>query len=324
MALRGHPSIPPTTRDRIVAAAGRIGYRRDEVFSALSNRRSQGASRGFAPRIAWIANRSPEEGFHKRAHYRLLVDGARKQAEALGYRFELLFVDEGHHDSASLHRYLRKEGISGVVIGAFESGRATIEMDWSQFCVVKIDSRHMPPPVTLVSVDQLHCVRLAVQRLRGLGYKRIGLACGIEDEEGTDDMHISGFLLEQPDHPRVPCIPPVLFPRSSRAPDAVPLLKEWIAKHQPDAVMCNWTNIKPMLEKAGYRVPQDIACACLCLSRRNAALAGIVANMDLVGQRVAALLATLMRTERRGIPELATTTYVQGAWYDGASAPARS
>lgn len=324
MALRGHPSIPASTRDRIVAAAGRIGYRRDEVFAALSNRRSAGASRGYAPRIAWISNRSPEDGFHQRAYYRQLVDGARRQAEALGYRFELLFVDRGHHTSASLYQHLKKEGISGIVIGAFESSREVLEMDWSEFCVVKVDSRHMNPPVTFVSVDQLHCVRLAVQRMRALGYQRIGLACGIEDEEGTDDMHVSGFLCEQPDHPRVPCIPPVLFPRRSRAPEAVPLLKEWIARYEIDAVICNWTNIKPMLAMAGYRVPHDIACACLCLSRRNPSLAGIVANMDLVGQRVTALLATLMRTERRGIPELATTTYVQGVWYDGTSAPARS
>jgi LacI family transcriptional regulator len=324
MALRGHPSIPAATRDRIIAAAGRIGYRRDQVFSALSNRRSRAGSSSFVPKLTYITNRSPEEGFYRRAHNRMLVDGAKKQAEALGYGFEILFVDKGYHTSASLYRYLKKEGINGVIIGAFESGRADLELDWSEFCVVKVDSRHMHPPVTFVSTDQLHSVRLALQRMRALGYRRVGLAIGVQDEEGTDDMHISGYLLEQAPGEDGSWIPPLLFPRGSGAPEAVPLLRRWIAEHRLDAVVCNWTNIKPMLAEAGYRCPQDIACACLCLTRRNANLAGIVSNMDLVGQRVVALLATLIRTERRGIPALATTTYVQGDWYDGSSAPPRN
>jgi hypothetical protein len=78
-----------------------------------------------------------------------------------------------------------------------------------------------------------------------------------------------------------------------------------------------------LLADAGYKVPRDIACACLCLSRKNAALAGIVSNMGLVGQRASTLLATLLRSERRHAPTLATTTLVQGNWYDGSSAPLR-
>jgi LacI family transcriptional regulator len=88
-------------------------------------------------------------------------------------------------------------------------------------------------------------------------------------------------------------------------------------------VICNWTNIRQMLTAAGLRCPQEVGCACLCLFKPTPNLAGVASNMGLVGERVAGLLATLMRTERRGIPELATNTYVQGIWYDGSSAPHR-
>lgn len=323
MALRGHPSIPAATRDRIVAVAGRIGYRRDEVFSALSNRRSRAVGSRYVPRMAYVANRSPEEGFFDRPHNRMLVEGARKQAETLGYQFELLFVDKGHHDSATLYRHLKNEGISGLIIGAFEPARRTFELNWSEFCVVKVDSRHMPPPVTFVSTDQVAGVRVAFQRMKALGYKRIGLAIGIEDEESTDDMHLSGFLLERSTSPASTSVPPLLFPRGANQTVAIPLLRKWISEYDVDSVICNWTNIRPMLGAAGYRCPEDIACACLCLRRRNRSVAGVVSNMGLVGERVAGLLATLMRTERRGIPELATATLVNGIWNDGATAPLR-
>jgi hypothetical protein len=55
-----------------------------------------------------------------------------------------------------------------------------------------------------------------------------------------------------------------------------------------------------------------------------AALAGIVANMDMVGQRAVSLLASLLRSEQRGLPESATATFVEGHWHDGASAPCKA
>jgi LacI family transcriptional regulator len=219
---------------------------------------------------------------------------------------------------------LKKQGFTGLIIGAFESGRAVVELDWSEFSVVKIDSWHMHPPVTFISTDQLNGVRTAMQKMHRLGYSRIGLAVGIEDEEGTDDMHFSGFLLEQPGGPSLPLIPPLFFPRGAVMAEVILLLHAWILQNNINAVVCNWTNIRTMLVGAGFRCPDDVACACLCLGRRNPSLAGMLANMNLVGQRSAALLATLMRSERRGIPPSATTTYVQGNWYDGTSAPPRS
>jgi DNA-binding LacI/PurR family transcriptional regulator len=323
MALRGHPSIPATTRDRIVSAAGRIGYQRDEIFSALSNRRSRGANQSFVPRIAFISNISPEEEFQRHAAHRNLFEGAKQQAEALGYKFELLLVGTGGHTSASLYKYLKKHSITGIIIGGFESGRATLDLPWNEFSVIKVDSRHMEPPVAIVSTDQFNGVRVAIQRMRALGYRRLGVAVGLHDEEGTDDMHVSGLLAEMPDVGSKNWIPPLLFPRNAMAPDVVPLLGAWIKEHSIDAVICNWTSIRQLLADAGYKVPRDIACACLCLSRKNAALAGIVSNMGLVGQRASTLLATLLRSERRHAPTLATTTLVQGNWYDGSSAPLR-
>jgi hypothetical protein len=115
----------------------------------------------------------------------------------------------------------------------------------------------------------------------------------------------------------------LLFPRNASAPDVVPLLGSWIKEHSIDAVICNWTSIRQLLAEAGYKVPHEIACACLCLSRKNTALAGIVSNMGLVGQRASTLLATLLRSERHHTAPLATTTLVQGNWYDGSSAPLR-
>lgn len=325
MALRGNPRIPAHTRDRIVAAAARLGYERNEVFAALSRQRPNGWQRaGFSPGIAYVTNESVERGLFRTAHHRRLVRGARRQAEELGYRFDLLSIDRGAFTSRSLRRELTKRHLGGIIIGAFFPGRATIDFDVGDISIVKIDSRHILPRSTFVSNDQMHAVRLAFQQLRGLGYRRIGMAVGELDEAASDGLHVAGWSVEQARVPSGERVPPLLFPPGTIDPRVVVrLMRAWIRSHQPDAVLCNWTNVRRLIHDAGYRCPGEVACACLCLSQKLPGLAGIVANLEHVGKRAVNLLADLMRAERRGELPSPCTTYVQGAWTDGPSAPAR-
>ena len=324
MALRGHPSIPQSTRDRIIAIADRIGYKRNSMYAALTYRRQKLQGRYVTPKIAYIANVPPEHGFLDFAFNRQFLEGARGQAEALGYGFEVLFVAPGHFNSHTLDQHLKKNGVSGIIIGAFEAGRAGLDLDWNEYCSVKIDSRHMEPAVTFVSNDQLHAVRCAFDRMRTLGYRRIGLAVGQSDEEGTDGMNFSGLFQAQRGLPAQELVPPLLFPHAATSKEAVPMLRDWIQTYSVDAVLCNWANARSMIRGAGFRCPEEVACAGLCLPKASPAVAGIVANLRLVGEHVTSLLGALLRTGQRGVPAQATATYVQGYWHDGASAPGRS
>lgn len=324
MALRGHPSIPPSTRERIIAAASRIGYKRNLVFAALTNQRRSAGASYYTPRVAYIANRTEEQGFLKLAHYRLMVDGARREAEALGYSLDLLYVGEGQHNSESLYAYLKEHSISGIIIGAFEPGGPNLSLDWSEFCTVKIDSRQIAPSCSYISTDQLAGVHEAFFKLRERGYTRIGLAIGVDDEETTDDMHLSGWHLEQFRIAASDRVPALLFPRGAREKVASALLRNYLTEHRVDALLCNWANVRTLITQAGFSCPEQVACAGLCISKPTPGLAGIVSNMDLVGQRVMSLLASLLRSEQRGSSECVTNTRVKGNWHDGSSAPLKS
>ncbi len=324
MALRGHPSIPATTRERIIAAANRIGYQRNRVFSALSSQRRNRQEEQFRPRLAYVANRSPASGLIMRPHHRLLIEGARHRAEELGYELDVLSVEKGYYSAATLQAYLKEHSITGIIIGAFEPERESLTLPWDEFSIVKVDSRHMDPAASIVSIDQMNGVRDAFERLRALGYRRIGLAVGAKDEEMTDGLHHAGLLLAQSAVPTSEQFPPLLFPVGSLAGDAVPLIRDYIVAHRLDALLCNWTNIRDMIGQAGFAVPERVACACLCLARCSPNLAGIVSNLFLVGERAVTLLAAQLRAEQRGIPDVASRTYVRGNWCDGDSAPPKS
>ena len=166
LALRNHPSIPPSTREYIRAAADRMGYAPNPVFSALTHFHLNGRVRADPPRIAYLINHSLESGATLYRHQDAFLEGARAQARVLGYDIELLSVGDGCHDSRSLERYLRSQSVSGIVIAAFEPGFATLSLNWDDYAVVKINSLHMEPRAPVVGNDQRQDVRLAFRQMR--------------------------------------------------------------------------------------------------------------------------------------------------------------
>jgi LacI family transcriptional regulator len=324
LALREHPSIPPKTRERIQKAVTEVGYVRDPSMAALSQFRSGTRLDYQPPRIAYLTNRTPENGFRDIWVYQQLLEGARAQTRALGYEMDVLHVGPGYHNSESLEAHLKAHGFVGVILASFTPGFAELTLPWENFSLVKIDSLHMPPECPFVSFDQLRAVRLCMQRLLALGYRRIGMAVGQADEESMDHRHSGGLLIEQESLPAESRIPPLLFPHHADAKLVSGLIGRWARQHKLDAILCNWTNLLSLLRHAGLRVPRDVGCACLCLDQPSRQLAGIMPDMRLVGAKAVSVLAAQLRSGQRGVPAHPPISYVQGTWYDGASAPQRN
>ena len=212
LALRGHASIPAATRQLIETAAKRMGYQRNAVFQALSRFRQQGRVRAPSPRIAYLENYGAGSGIARSAHLQEMLDGARKQAELLGYQLDVLAVGEDDLDARGVTQYLRANNITGVVIGSFQPGFANVALNWDEYAVAKIHSRHTEPNVTVVANDHIREVRLAFSRLATLGYKRIGIAIGRADEDACGHRHTVGYLMELASLPAERHVPPLLFP----------------------------------------------------------------------------------------------------------------
>ncbi len=325
IALRGNSRIPPATRDRIIATAMELGYRRDDVSTALARRRNAvERDRESAPTIGYVTNRSEVNGLFRQANQQRLFAGAQRQAQVLGYRLEVISVDTGAYSSDSLQEYLRRQRITGIILGSFEPGRAAPEFNFGDLCAVSIDSRHIQGPAQSVSHDRLRAVETAFHQLTTKGYRRIGLAIAQLDEEATDRMHMSGYLLAQSRVSAPSRLPALLFPTEAVSEAVITrLLRTWIREHAIDAVLCNWTNIRKLVRQSGYRVPGEVGCACLCLSRRLPGMAGVVAEMEMVGAKALSQVISLMHRQDRAYQLVPTSVFVEGHWVDGASAPAR-
>lgn len=321
LALRGHPSLLPATRARILEIAGELGYRRDPVFMALTSRRANAQTPHKVCRMAFLTDEPSQNTFERASHMRYFYDGARQQAERMGYTCDLMFIRGQDFTPDTLEVRLRNQGYEGVIIGAFHFPNTRIVLDWERYALVKIDTQFMEPDFAFVSNDQMHAVRLAWQQLRQRGYRRIGMAVGRYDEIATRDLYSAGCLIEQAGLPPEDRIPPLHFDYADRVQEADPKLRAWVRQYRPQVVVSNWSEILPMAVATGLRVPEELACACLCLSDPDPRVAGVIQNHHAVGRRAAEMLAIAAKSEQRGIPARPAAVRIAGRWQDGASAP---
>ena len=323
LALRNHPSIPEDTRTRIRTIADRLGYEVNPVFHALSRFRKSGRVRAPAPRIAYLENFGSGTGFERSVHMQQILEGARRQAGVLGYELDLLAVGEDDLDSHCIAAHLSEHKITGLVLGSFIPGFGELALNWEDYSVVKIHSRHTEPDVTVVANDQLREVRLAFRRLTALGYRRIGLAIGRADEDGCGHRHAAGFLMEQATVAPECRVPPLVFSYYATPATLGGTLGRWVRRHAIDAVICNWRNTGDMLAANGLSVPRQVGWACLCLTSADPDIAGTRPHLELVGERAISIVVSKLKSTERGTPEFPSSIYVQSSWQDGASAPPR-
>jgi LacI family transcriptional regulator len=320
LVLRGNPRIPLVTRERVLRAVRQLGYKRDPVLLALTARRENVRLPRSRPRIIFMTNRPNLAAFNNTAHMRYFLAGAKQQAEAMGYVCELMLVGDKRLSNDEIERRLAASGTQGIILGAFVPHRRCVVLDWSRYALVKIDSFFMPPAASLICNDQMQVVRVAIRRLQALGYRRIGMAVGKLDEETTHDLFAAGYLLEL-ERSGAARIPLLHFNYLDDNADVIAPLTAWVRGQHLDAVVSNWHSIASNLRKGGFQVPGDVACACLCLSDPETDLAGVFQAHFTTGQKAAETLGLLIRSGQRGVPPDPSSTYIEGIWQDGASAP---
>ncbi len=319
-ALHGNGRIPAETRNRIRQIAEQIGYRADPVMLALAAQRSQCSRLHREPRIVFVTNRWSPEQADEFPFMRQFADGVRHQAELMGYVCDLLLIDEGKPDGREIERQVDPGRTDGIIIGAFDPQLRRLELDWTRYAVVKIDSAFMVPDATLVANDQLQIARTAFHNAHRLGYRRIGMAVGQSEEETTQDLYSAGCYLAQ-EELGIPSIP-ILYCREHFDYSATARrVAEWIRAQRLDVVLSSWGSVRDLLRVGGLRVPQDVACVCLCLNGPDPGLAGVIQHHFVVGQKAAEAVALLIMRRKRGLTTPNAATYVAGSWQDGASAP---
>lgn len=325
LALRNHPSLPASTRERIQALAQEMGYAPDPALRALVAHRRDVSGLGAGHTLAYLTNWPTRWGWKTALSHLQFYTGAEACAKRLGFNLEHFWQGEEHLKDQRLSEILQARGIQGLIIASQQHELdLPIAFDWSRFSAIKIDYFPHEPRIDIVTNDQRNIVRTAFLQLRRRGYKRIALVLRRVWDDCSDHAWSSGFLGEQqfvPAHERIP----IHFIEASDSDDAPPQLpselRDLLQKHRPDALLAYGPTVLPALRQLGLSVPRDIAFADICLYQANPEIAGMLQHCHKVGERAVELLAGKIDLNARGIPDIHSITQVDGSWCDGASLP---
>jgi LacI family transcriptional regulator len=126
-----------------------------------------------------------------------------------------------------------------------------------------------------------------------------------------------------PQHQQLPIF---LFPDPVNPRKEQGVLTSWLKKTRPDAIFHDGIELPQMLQKAGYRVPDDLGLAGTTVlgPGNKSILAGLDQNSEEIGRVAVLVVLSLISDNARGLPPIPRQILVKGRWVDGASLPDRS
>ena len=332
LALRNHPRLPETTRRRIQELAQQMGYAPDPLLRALVAYRGQVMPRRNPPTLAYVTNWTTRWGWKSATAHPDFYAGAEAKAKEIGFNLDHFWMREPGLTQGRLSRILHARGINGVIVASHgrEMGDE-LQFDWEQFSAVKIDYFPHQPALHNVTNNQCDIVRLAMQKVMAAGYRRIGLVMHRGWDHAVDHLWMAGYLCEQENLAPKERIPAYIFPdaepvdrwlNENNVPQVdVGPFKKWLDRHRPEVVISKRSFVQTALQELGIEIPRDLAFVDVFLEDTTGAMAGVRQNHRTVGALAVEILAGQLQHNKRGVPEIPTTTYVEGTWFHGASCP---
>jgi DNA-binding LacI/PurR family transcriptional regulator len=327
LALRKHPSIPQKTRERIEEVARQIGYRPDPALSALMVYRRGAKPVGYQGIMALLNTHEQPEYTWSGPPYSLYLKGAQDRCAKLGYQLEEFRLKDLDWNFKRLSKILCSRNIQGVIVPPQQHPHAhisTVNFDWKSFSAVAIGFSLVSPKLHVIMNAQHRSARLAVGKLRSLGYRRI--AC-ISDETlnmRTDSNFLGGYLVEQDRFPAACQVPlfrvnsPTLDP--SKDGECMQECRKWYSAHKPDAILD--LSLHACYSRELQRTTQaKFGIASIDHHEAVDEIAGIDQNSLLVGRVAVDEVVAQILTNQRGVPAIPKNILIEGTWIDGVSAP---
>lgn len=319
LALRDSTRISPKRRAEVKALAEKLGYRPDPMLQSLSAyRRAKRATRVDSC-IAWLNQWENPAELRSHGEFDAYWRGAAAAAGKLGYRLEEFCWPRGN-SGARLQTILQTRGVRGILLPPHGQGFSLPNFDWDHFSVVRFGSSVVTPRAHSVTSDQSLCARLAYQKAREKGFVRVGYVSLRQFERNTLGHFREGYLNAQEESPAPRNhIPPLTLDENASDKHAS-LLRAWLKKHRPDAVITTMSNLPALMDELGLRIPRDIAMATLSILDGKLD-SGVDQNSFEIGRVAVSALSGLIMEGERGVPTYARRILVEGRWVDGSSLP---
>ena len=316
LALRNDPRLPQKTRDRVQAAAKRLGYTPNPLVSLLMARVRRGNVE-YRGTLAYV-HTVPADGYRPNQVARNFLAGATRRAGELGYRLDHFNLSAEPREATSLTRVLQARNITGVIVNHSPSPACPdhhLPFDLSPFAAVSIGVPVIRPALHYVANDQYMRPILAARELLALGYRRPGLVIKEPFDLFMAHRCSAGFWAVQQYGPEIEVVPILrIDPAKDRSS-----LERWLKEHRPQVVLGTDISICQLLEETGARVPQDLGWVHLDRMPQHAPSAGVYGNSEYTGAAAVEMVVSQLHRGESGPPPRPSSYLVAGSWVAGTS-----
>jgi LacI family transcriptional regulator len=300
------------TRKRIQQKAKKMGYLPDPMLSALNAYRTQSRPQGYRGNLAWVTNYPEPKGWAQHEIFKSHYEGAKQRAEALGYRLEEFWLGEEKMSPKRAAQVLQARNIRGLLLCAQSRAGVEIQLDWARFAAVTFGYTLAKPALHTVSGHTFHAMGETIDQVLQLGYARPGLVLLSASDDRIFNIWSGAFLTRQQRLPKTQHVP-IYLPEAF---DERAFLR-WVEKHKPDVVIGQNPDLIGILERAGYRVPQDIGFATPSLVTHARQPSGIDENSRQMGVAAVDMLVGMIHRNETGIPSIPYYLLIKGQWRSG-------
>lgn len=311
LALRDSPKLNQETKRRIRALAESLGYQPDPMLSALNAYKKTCRRPSYQATIAWLNNWPDRREMLRIPEFSEYHRGACDRAAELGYKIEEFWIHQPDMDLKKLRRMLRARNIQALIVAPQPRHGIWLDFDYGDFSAVALGYSLRPHALHVVTNHHFHSMNLLLERLHGLGYRRIGMYVGEGWDGKVGHNWLSGFLLARWLHPDLADLPPVVKNDAEGAE-----LEEWLERHRPEVVV-SYGRILTRMKALGLRIPGDVGFAAVDLLEHNRVVSGVYQNNITIGRKAVDFLVDMIHRGERGLPDVPIRTLVESEWRPG-------
>ena len=295
-----------------------MGYHQNAYVSGLMAQVRSGKKISDQGVIALLVDDRSEQCWHQQSHvFEIYQQGVARRCAELGFQVENYFLRAPEMGAAKIDSILHARDIRGLILAPPYRGNRVLPMHWNRYACVAGSPAWVRQDFDLVTSDHAYNVRFAFEKLKGLGYERIGMCLGLRYVEVSHGIPkwLPGYLEAQhylPPKNRVP-----LFTGDYCQGDQV-AFEKWFSKWKPDALLTLRGYEKGWLDKSGIRVPEDMGVAC-CVLRSEDTHSGVNENFDRVGANAVELVVSKIAHNEYGPSEYPKQILIPGRWVAGST-----
>jgi len=307
--LRNHPRVAPATRAKVLLAAKKLGYHANPMVSAWMSHVAGSRKASYMPVLYYLSRSPAQKGRQEGLRFtvqRGYLEHAQRRAEELGYRLEVLLMDE--HSEPRINKILKARNCQGILVGpAVLIPTQELALDWDCFSSVTVGYSLKSPDLHRVCLNHYEGMQSVLRGIATTG-KKIGYITRNYSDERVRHLNVSSYLGFHYHHPELNLLEPWLVKNLDRR-----LFVRWFQKHQPDFLLYSDSIVLEWVFQIDSR-PSGAQCKLIHLDENYALdprVYGVLrSSSDLIGREAMELLANLIQANERGLPRNPRTTLV--------------